>query len=118
MNLKIDIHNRNYESSRKLVENWKIPFLEKKKFLDFLDESELGRVNLGKKIGKTRLCKYISLLKIPLEFWNKTMTQVTLDDVKDLERSLINGKLLSNKDLEYSESTKADIKIVLKIYLY
>ena len=116
MNLKIDIHNRNYESRRKTVDNWKIPVVEKKKFLEFLDELELGRVNQGKKIGRNRLCKYITLLKVPLEFWNKSLTRVTLEDVKEFERSLINGKLLSIKGVEFSENTKADLKIATRIY--
>ena len=118
MHSKIDIHNRSYESSRKLVDSWEIPIFEKKKFFDFLDELELGlgRVNPGRKIGTRRLCKYISLLKVPLEFWNKNFTKVTLNDVKDFERSLTSGKLLSNKGKEYSESTKADLKIAIKIY--
>lgn len=41
MNLKIEIHNRNYESRRKTVDNWKMPAFEKKKILEFLDELEL-----------------------------------------------------------------------------
>ena len=116
MNLKIEIHNRNYESRRKTVDNWKIPAFEKKKILEFLDELELGRVNQGKKISRNRLCKYIAMLKVPLEFWNKNLTKVTLEDVKEFERSLINKTLLSKKGVEYSESTKADLKIATRIY--
>ena len=78
MAIKIEIHNRSYDSSREGVKNWKIPKREIELFLEFLDELALGRVNKGKKISVNRLCKYISTMKMPLEHWGKKVEKINL----------------------------------------
>ena len=116
MNEKIDIHKRGYERGRENVKEWNIPKKEIKSFLEFLDELELGRVNKGKKIGRNRLCKYISSMKVPLEYFGKELEKINLEDVKRFERDLSSGKIKRSFGGEYSENSKVDMRKVLKIY--
>ena len=70
-NVKIDIHNRSIKTRKKGIKNWKVPAEIKKNIIRFLEELELGKVNKGVKISEARQSKYLDLLKLPLEYWNK-----------------------------------------------
>jgi len=100
-----------------VIKTWEIPDVEKKKFIEFLDEMALGRVNKGKKIGENRLCKYISMLRVPFEFWNKSMTTLTLQDVKNFEQDFSSGKIKTKNGEEFADSSKVDTRKALRIYL-
>jgi integrase len=118
MNGRLKIHTRNLKARKENIKRaWKIPDIEKKKFFRFLDESELGKVNKGKKISESRQVKYCDLMKIPLEFWNKAITQLKLKDLEAFENALCSGGIKSKKSgNEFSESTKVDIRKIIKIY--
>jgi len=116
MAVKINIHNRSYDSSREKINQWKIPKKEINKFSEFLDELALGRVNKGKKISESRLCKYISMMKMPLEYWNKELEKIKLDDIKKFEKDLTAGKIERSIGGEYSDNSKVDTKKGIKIY--
>jgi len=116
MAVKIDIHNRSFNSTRESVNNWKIPKKEIDKFLDFLDELALGRVNKGKKISQNRLCKYVTSMKMPLEYWGKELEKIKLEDIKKFEKDLTPGKIKTRSGEEYSENSKVDTKKTIKIY--
>lgn len=117
VNVRIDIHNRNINTRKEGIKDWKIPDSVKKNILKFLDDLELGKVNKGIKISESRQSKYLDVLRLPLEFWNKPENKITLKDVEDFEKALSSGKVKSNKNKTYSNSTKVDIRRGLKVYL-
>ncbi len=85
---KIEIHKRGLETRREGVKNWKVPQSIKKDILRFLDELELGKVNKGRRIGESRLTKYLDLLKIPLEYFKKSVDALTVQDIERFEKRL------------------------------
>ena len=116
-NVRIEIHERNIESRKKGVNYWNIPESVKKNVLKFLDELELGKVNKGVKISDARQSKYLDILKIPLEFWNKSEDKLTNKDVEAFEKKLSSGEIKTKSGEHYSNSTKVDIRRGIKIYL-
>lgn len=116
-NVKIDIHKRGIKTRKEGIKNWKVPDAVKKNILRFLEELELGKVNKGVKISESRQSKYLDILRLPLEFWNKPETKLTIKDVEKFEKELSSGKIKSNKGEPYSKSTKVDIRRGLKVYL-
>ncbi|VVB78528.1 Tyrosine recombinase XerA [uncultured archaeon] len=116
-NVKIPIHNRSIKTRKKSLMDWEIPEIEKKKILRFLEELELGKVNLGKKISEGRQSKYLDLLRVPFEIINKPCEKITVLDIEFFERDLSSGKIKSNKKEPYSLNTKVDMRRALKIYL-
>lgn len=114
---RIDIYNRNLESRKRSVATWQVPESVKKSVLRFLEELELGRVNKGVKVSEARQSKYLDVLRIPLQFWNKPDQRVTLKDVETFEKALSSGELQSNRGREYAKATKVDIRRALTIYL-
>src|SRR3989344_6136788 len=116
-NVKIDIHNRSIKTRKEGIKNWKVHDVVKKSLLKFLDELALGKVNKGVKISEGRQSKYIDILKIPLEYWNKPENKLTMKDIEKFEKDLSSGKIKSRKEEAYSKSTKVDIRRGLKVYL-
>ena len=118
MNTKIETSYRNIDVRKERIRDiWKIPNLEKKKFLTFLDDLSLGKVNKGKRISTKRQVKYCDMMKIPLEFWNKNLDNLTLKDVENFEKALHSGKIKTKRaGEEFADTTKADIKKGIKIY--
>ena len=97
MNVKISIHNRNIEPRLKSIQNWNIHKEDKADLIKFLNELELGKVNKGKKVGEARRLKYLSILKIPLEFWNKQTSKLIEKDIEDFEKAISKLKSASSK---------------------
>ncbi len=117
-NVKIEIHNRNLDIRKQNIKNWKIPEQDKKDLIKFLGELALGKVNKGKKISEQRQLKYLDILKIPLEFFGKTIDKLTLKDVEGFEKALSSDKLKSKKkNKPFALETKADIRKILRTYL-
>lgn len=116
-NVKIEIHNRNIETRKESLLEWKIPDAEKKYLLKFLDELELGKVNKGVKISESRQSKYLDVLKTPLTFFSKTSNELTMKDIENFEKALSSGKILSLRGEPYSQSTRVDIRRALRTYL-
>lgn len=116
-NVKISIHNRNLDKRIEGLKDWKIADEDKKDLIKFLNDLEIGKVNKGKRIGETRRLKCLELLKPVLEYFNKPTSKLTVKDVEDFEKSLISNKLKSRKKRPYSDNSKKDMRIGLKIYL-
>lgn len=116
-NIKIEIHDRNIASRKESLMEWEIPEVEKKALLKFLDELELGKVNKGIKISESRQSKYLDVLKAPLVFFYKPVTQLTMKDIEKFEKALSSGTLKSLKGEPYSQATRVDMRRALKIYL-
>lgn len=102
-NVKINIHNRSIKTRKENIKNWKVPDSVKKNIHKFLDDLELGKVNKGIKISESRRSKYLDVLRLPLEFWNKPENKIILKDVENFEKDLSSGKIKSNKKKTYSQ---------------
>ena len=115
---KILLHNRGLESRKEGILSWKVPSSVKKSLNRFLEELELGQVNKGVKVGESRQTKYLDLLKIPLEYFNKETKSITLKDMESFEKGLSSGKIKSVlKNQPYAHSTQVDIRKSIKIFL-
>jgi hypothetical protein len=114
---KIDIVQRDIEPRIKSMAAWHIPESEKTKVITFLEQLELGRVNKGRKISESRQCKYLDVLRAPLEFFGKPSSALTLQDIEAFELALSKGEVQTRLGREYSSATKVDIRRALKIYL-
>lgn len=117
MGQRIEIHHRSVAGRRRLVAKWRIPAEERKSVWRFLEELELGKVNRGRKISESRQCKYLDVLRVPLEFLDKPATRLRLADLEAFERALSSGQLRSNRKAPYAHATKVDIRRALKVYL-
>lgn len=115
--IKISIHNRNLEKRKQSIKNWPIYDEDKKDLLKFLDDLSLGKINKGNRISENRQVKYLEILKIPLEYFNKPLSKLTLKDSEQFQKDLNTDKIKSKKKLPFLPSTKADINRLLKIYL-
>ena len=114
----IQIQKLDLDSRKRSVNNWKVPEENKQLVLRFLEQLELGKVNKGKKIAPRRQAKYLDLLKVSLEFFNKPISKITLKDTEDFENEISKDKIISHlRNKPYSPSTKSDIKSGLKIFL-
>jgi integrase len=114
---KIQIHKRNTKARLESLKEWKTPKENKKDILIFLQDLEIGKVNRGKRISESRQLKYLDMLKITFTFWNKDISQIELKDIEDFERAISSNEILSFKNKPYSNESKRDIKIALKIYI-
>src|SRR6266852_7096167 len=114
----IKIHKRGLQTRLMGVTNWKIAPQTRAEVLQFGEELALGKVNKGKKISESRQTKYLDMLKIPLEFFNKPTGQLTERDVENFEKALSGDVIKSRlKKRGYSHASKVDIRKALKIYL-
>ena len=111
----IQIQRLDLDSRKKGVNKWRVPEENKQLVLKFLEQLELGKVNKGKKIASRRQAKYLDLLKVSLEFFNKPISKITLKDVENFENEISKDKIISHlRNKPYSPSTKSDIKSGLK----
>ncbi len=98
---KINIHPRFLDRRKESLLSWQVPESVKKDILRFLEELELGKVNRGIKVGESRQTKYLDLLKVPLEYFNKEITNLKLKDIENFEKGISSGKIkspLKNKE--------------------
>jgi len=114
---RIDIHQRSIAGRKRLIGTWKIPAEEQRAVVRFLEELELGRVNKGRKISESRQCKYLDVLRAPLEFFGKSVTRLRLPDLEAFEKALSYGQIHSNRSAPYAHATKVDMRRALKVYL-
>lgn len=115
---RITIQYCNLDKRKKQIARWKIPASTKHELLEFLEQLELGKVNRGKKISANRQLKYLSMLKTPLEFLNKSTARLTVADLERFEKALSTGKLISPmRNRPYRHNTQVDIRKLLRIFL-
>ncbi len=117
VNVIIPLHSVDIEARKKMVSDWKIQEQDKKDLLIFLSDLGLGKVNKGNKVSEARQAKYLYILKIPLSFFNKPTSKLTLKDVESFEKALTADKILSAKGTPFTAYTKADIRKAWRIYL-
>ena len=100
------------------VAKWKVHGPVRQEMLRFIEELAIGKVNKGRRICERRLCKYIDMLKVPLEFLHKPTRKINAKDIERFEQALANDKIQSSlKAQPYAHSTKADLRKGLKIFL-
>ena len=117
MAARIDIHNRSVATRNKRIRQWSIPLAEKKALLRFIDELALGKVNRGRRISESRQCKYLDVLRLPLEFFRKSMDRLRTKDIEAFEKAIGSGQLKSSRKAAYSHATRVDMRRALKVYL-
>jgi len=108
----------NLESRKAGLIKWKVPDCVKEDVLRFVEDLELGKVNRGRKISAIRQEKYIDLLRVPFEYFNKPMSQLTASDIEKFERALTSDIIQSRRKVApYAPATKVDIRKLFKIFL-
>ena len=131
---KINIHTsgNGYESRLNTLKQDKgISPENKKLIIEFLHDAELGKTNHGrakKKVGESRLKKYISVLTRLSEWFNKPFDKITLKDtekvISNLEKGVYKkrkvipqwkeGKLINLKKIETKDSFAKDTVLDFK----
>jgi integrase len=99
------------------LSRWRIRPEERRALCRFLEELALGKVNKGRRISESRQCKYLDILRPPLEFFRKPATRLATGDIERFETVLASGTLLSRKGTPYRPSTRVDMRRALKTYL-
>lgn len=118
VNIKIPLHNRNLKKRLETLKSWKINEADKEDIKRFIEELGLGKVNRGKQITDSRKLRYLDLLKVPLEYFKKSVSELLENDIEKLERDLSSDKIRSFfKNKPYSPETKSSLKRALKIYI-
>ncbi|MBI3852697.1 MAG: site-specific integrase [Verrucomicrobia bacterium] len=115
---RIRIHRESFENRKEQLQHWKFPQTVKREVLRFLDDLGLGKVNRGKKISGERQLQYLNALRVPLEFFNKSMAQLRLRDVENFEKALSSGGLCNKSTgRPYAHNTQVEMRKFLKIFL-
>ena len=116
---KVIIHNRNVDARIKAFEsNSNIDSKEKKDIKEFIRLLELGRINKGKKISKSRQLKYLDILRIPFIYFKKDTAKLTLQDSEKFDSDLSKDKILNKQNQKpLAQNTKVEIRKLFKIYL-
>jgi integrase len=116
--VKIRAHPAGLESRKRSLPRWRIPESTKKELLQFLSDLELGKVNRGKRLSEAAQLKYLNVLKISLEYFNKATPRLTLKDIEAFEKALSANQIASRlKGQDYSHSTKVGIRKGLRVFL-
>lgn len=115
--MPIEIHQRDIELRKPGIQEWAIASVDKRALLRFLEELELGKVNKGRKISSSRQCKYLDVLRAPLEFFGKPVEKISLRDVEAFEKALSSGGLQSRKGAPYGHATQVDMRRALRTFL-
>jgi integrase len=115
---KIRAHERYLATRKRSISRWKVRPRVRQELLRFIEDLEIGKVNRGKRISEGRQAKYLDLLKISAEFFNKPFTAIKASDVERFEKALSADVIQSSlKGKPYADSTKVDIRKALKIFL-
>jgi len=115
---KIHLHHWDVEHGKERIEHWKIPESVKAELVRFLEDLELGKVNRGRKISPGRQLKYLNMLRVPLEFFNKPTTKLALRDIENFEKAMASGTIHTRvKGTPYRHNTQVDIRKLLRIFL-
>lgn len=118
MKEKIRAHPCGLQTKKNAVNRWQVPKSVMADVLDFVADLELGKVNRGRKTGEAAQAKYLDMLKISLEYFNKPIARITLKDVERFEQALTSNQIQSRmKKAPYSEVTKVDLRKALKAFL-
>ncbi len=126
---EIHTNSNNMDNVMKLfLENKNIPKSEKDDVEEFIRLCQLGKINKGKKLSTKRCKKIIYVLRIPLNYFKKDTSEISVSDVEKFDSDLMNNKLRTSKTERndknevigfkpFSDSVKVDIRKILKTYL-
>ena len=115
---KIHAHENALPSLKKGLARWNVHQEVCGEVLRFVNDLGLGKVNRGRKISEARQAKYLVLLKISLAFLNKRTDEIQAADIERFEVALASNQIQSlSKNRPFKDSTKADIRKALKVFL-
>ena len=118
MIIKIRAHADGLMARKRSLMRWQIHDSTKKELLSFLEDLELGKVNRGRKISAAAQLKYLNVLKVALEWFDKPIGKLTVKDVEQFERALSADSVTSRSRAHpYSHATKIGIRKGLKVFL-
>ena len=114
----VQVHRVNLESHLRRVKKWKVHLSTLQDVRRFIEQAAVGKVNKGRRISDRRLCKYLDMLKLPLEFLNKPIPRINERDIERFEKALAGDQIISqSKGMPYAHATKTDFRKGLKIFL-
>lgn len=113
--VKIEIHKINFELAKKIFQK-RFP-REAKHTSKFLQLLSVGEINQGKQIGEKRQLKYLYALSVFLTHFKKPLATITKKDMRYFIDRLNKDEIKKINEEPYSDSTKLDIKIILRTYL-
>src|SRR2546425_206615 len=114
----IRTQDRSPQSRLQGLDNWNVRAETRAELRRFCEELALGKVSRGRTISESRQTKYLDVLKVPLEFFNKPTIRLTARDIERFEKALRTDQMQSRlKQAPYAHATKVDIRKALKIYL-
>jgi integrase len=122
---KIDIHGSNEEyiqARKRLLIEKSVLNSNAKLILKFLDDSAIGKTASRKarikSVGVRARLKNLYLLKtVAVYFKDKRMDSLSVKDIEKLVADLGANKIKKQKKTNYSEQTKANIKVTMIIFL-
>lgn len=113
---KFDLYNYDLKEKLLVLKHWKVSRRELSKFKYFLEDLRSGRVQRGKRLADARVVKYISIMRLPLEYF-KDLENLNLKKVEKFNKDLATDVLKSRFGKPFLSSTKADILSMLSVYL-
>ena len=118
MTSKIRAHASQLAAKKRNIQHWRVPKETKSEILRFVDDLALGKVNKGKRIYDSGQEKYLEMLKVPLNYLNKSTKQLKVNDIERFEKALNTNTIQSRlKGKPYAHATKVDIRKALKVFL-
>src|ERR1043165_5454224 len=102
MRERLEIHYRSIGVRKASVRRWQIPEVERRFVLRFIEELGLGKVNRGHRLSESRQCKYLDVLRCPLEFFGKPIPSLTARGLEAFENAITSGKLQSSRHGPYA----------------
>jgi len=113
--IKICIHKTNFDSSKRLFQK-RFP-REANYTSKFLQLLSVGEINKGRQVGERRQLKYLYALSIFLIHYKKPLSRITKKDMQHFIDKLSKDKIKKINNEPYSDSTKLDVKVILRTYL-
>ena len=114
----VQVHPTDLEGYLRRLKKWKVHLSIQQDVRRFIEQAAVGKVNKGRRISERRLCKYLDMLKLPLEFLNKPIPRIKEKDIERFEKALAGDQIISQiKGKPYAHATKTDFRKGLKIFL-
>lgn len=115
----VRIHKRNLKARLETLKTReKIPVDELQELEEFLRKGQLGQINKKKPFTEARCVKYCDMLRLPLEYFGKNLSTLTLADMErfelDFSKDNMRNKLTGKP---FKHNTKVEIRKLLRIYL-
>jgi integrase len=115
---KLDIHNveEQYNGVLSSLEECKsLSEIDQKQINKFISDCMIGK-NSRKKVGKSRLARYIWALREIAEYFKKPFSKITEEDIERFYRDLQNDKIKKKDGKKYASGTKNEFIKAIKKY--